>query len=142
MLDVSNMNFINFPPLPDMILVEGKYGKELLVESGYPEKIISVGGSSRMIGLNSLPFKSKNKKKISQNRILVAFGINDHEPILNLCITYLKQQTLTGKDPNTVFVFKTHPRGVLEKNKLSNLLRCFPLRISKSSCSSLFSGSN
>ena len=118
----ANMNFINFPPLPDMILVEGKYGKELLVESGYPEKIISVGGSSRMIGLNSLPFKSKNKKKISQNRILVAFGINDHEPILNLCITYLKQQTLTGKDPNTVFVFKTHPRGVLEKNKLSNLL--------------------
>ena len=45
----ANMNFINFPPLPDMILVEGKYGKELLVESGYPEQIISVGGSSRMI---------------------------------------------------------------------------------------------
>ena len=118
----TNNNFVNFPPLPDMILVEGKYGKELLLESGYPEQVISVGGSSRMIGLNSLPFKSKNKKRINQNRILVAFGINDHEPILNLCISYLKQQILTRKDPNTVFVFKTHPRGVLEKNALRNFL--------------------
>ena len=61
--EAKNNNFIKFPPLPDMILVEGKYGKELLVESGYPEQIVSVGGSSRMIGLNSLSFKSKIEKK-------------------------------------------------------------------------------
>ena len=80
----SSNDYIQTLPIPDAIILEGNYAKEILLESGYPKSILHVCGSARMMGLNEImPFKKNIEKKIN---ILVAFGANDYYPIIHLCL--------------------------------------------------------
>ena len=109
----SQNNYIDYMPLPDQIILEGSYAKNILIESGYPPNKLSVCGSARMIGLNKLKIK---KIRISKNIIFVPFSVNDHYQLINFC----KELSLINKSVN--FIFKNHPRTSINDNEVKQIL--------------------
>ena len=109
----GSQNYIDLMPVPDQILLEGEYARTVLNESGYPSKILNICGSARMIGLKEYEVSRLfNDKK----RILIAFGGNDNYSIINLMLEIVKMKK------NYYFIFKNHPRGIMNSLELNNYL--------------------
>ncbi len=99
-------------PLPDIIAVNGKRAKDVLVQSGFPDEIIIIMGALRYSHLEIRTFSGESPKKLIVLAALSA-SIND-----SLELSHKALEALGGKE-DVILLIKCHPTvlfSVLEKH--------------------------
>jgi glycosyltransferase involved in cell wall biosynthesis len=89
-------------PLPDIIAVNGKRAKEVLVHSGFPDHMITILGALRYSHLERKSFIAGSRRKIIVLAALSA-SIND-----SLELSHKALEALGGKEDITLII-KCHP---------------------------------
>lgn len=113
-------DFINHPPLPDRILLEGNNAHSILVESGYPVDCLEIVGAPRIEHLLKVPlFSDRVKTTIHSNRytVLVVLGQHDAHQTIATCRPVIRERQ------DFHFIFKLHPRGGVTIEQVDNWLR-------------------
>ncbi len=97
--DLGRKDYIRHLPMPDKVLAEDSNSVEIYNEAGYSNVILM----DEIYRLRYL--KDIKRKNVQPNTILVAFGLNDGQSILN----FLRNEITENKDKK--YILKLHPRS-------------------------------
>lgn len=94
----------NLMPLPDKIIVNGDQSKKFMVECGYPEERVFIGGALRYTYLvgSDIPVKHETKN-LSDVLVAASANINEAVELIEKCL-----EAFSGK-PAFNLIIKTHP---------------------------------
>jgi len=99
-------------PMPDYFIFQGSMGRDLLVESGYPQERCFLTGSPRFDKLADLQIKDI-KAKLPANKKIVIIAtsnlIKDTEKIIQIVA-----EVINNRD-DCFFIFKPHPNWEINK---------------------------
>lgn len=106
---LNNNNYISQLPIPDKVLAENKYSKQVY-EDGYYNNVEIMERIYRLSYLNEI-----KRNEIVNNTVLVAAAMHDGAQLLN----HLKEEMINNKD--TIYYFKFHPRAEQDIQKIKKL---------------------